>query len=70
MPSKKPVTATKETIAGGAGGVNAIKEEKEICHKEIVLEHFTNRGEYKKFVLDRADYQRTLEEIKHQFIEE
>lgn len=40
-----------------------------ICNKEIVLGQFSNLKEYKKFVLDQADYQRTLEEIKHQILE-
>jgi len=36
---------------------------------EIVLSQFKNLEKYKEFVLDRADYQRTLETIKHQTIE-
>ncbi len=35
------------------------------CHKNIILSYFKNRSEYKMFVFDRADYQRSLEEIKH-----
>jgi len=43
--------------------------EKEICQKETVLSFFTHTESYKKFVFDRADYQRSLEEIKHQLLE-
>lgn len=35
------------------------------CEKEIILSHFRSKNEYKKFIYDQADYQRTLEEIKH-----
>lgn len=41
-----------------------------VCQKEIILEHFPNAGKYKEFVSDRADYQRSLEEIKHQLLED
>lgn len=40
-----------------------------ICNKESVLDQFSNREEYKKFVLDQADYQRSLAQIKHQILE-
>lgn len=40
------------------------------CQKEIVLEHFSKTNPYKKFVLDQADYQRKLQEIKHLSLEE
>lgn len=40
-----------------------------ICKKENVLCQFPNPKGYKKFVFDQADYQRTLEEIKHQLLE-
>lgn len=42
----------------------------EICQKEIVLSSFSNLESYKQFVFDRADYQRSLEEIKHQLLED
>lgn len=35
------------------------------CQKELVLDQFKNPHSYKKFVLDQADYQRNLQEIKH-----
>lgn len=41
-----------------------------ICQKEIVLDHFRNLACYKDFILDQADYQRTLDEIRHQTLEE
>lgn len=41
-----------------------------ICQKETVLGFFSDPKDYKRFVLDRADYQRDLEEIKHQLLEE
>lgn len=40
-----------------------------ICNKEIVLNQFSNPKKYKKFVLNHADYQKTLETIKHQILE-
>lgn len=40
-----------------------------LCNKEIVLSSFSNIDDYKKFLFDRADYQRSLEEIKHQLLE-
>lgn len=39
------------------------------CEKDIVLSQFKNKQEYKTFVLDRKDYQRKLEEIKHMIFE-
>lgn len=42
----------------------------DICHKEIVLGHFRDLASYKDFIWDQADYQRTLEEIKHQILED
>lgn len=41
-----------------------------ICSKDIVLGQFKSTKEYKKFVLDQADYGRELERIKHQIIED
>ena len=40
-----------------------------ICNKDIILNQFSNPKEYKKFIFNHADYQRTLEEIKHQILE-
>lgn len=40
------------------------------CQKELVLDQFKNPHSYKKFVLDQADYQRNLQEIKHFALEE
>ena len=40
-----------------------------ICHKEIVLGQFSDFKDYKKFVLNQADYQRSLQGIKHQLLE-
>ena len=42
----------------------------QLCQKEIVLDQFPNRSAYKEFLLDRADYQRSLEEIKHHSLED
>lgn len=39
------------------------------CQKEIVLGFFKTPRDYQKFVFDRADYQRSLEEIKHKILE-
>lgn len=39
------------------------------CDKEIVLGQFKNVEAYQKFVLDQADYQRELEEMKHLVLE-
>ncbi len=40
-------------------------EDEHICDKELVLGHFPDGQEYEQFVLNRADYQRSLQEIKH-----
>ena len=40
------------------------------CQKEIILSEFKSPQKYKEFVLDQADYARTLENIKHKFLEE
>lgn len=40
-----------------------------VCQKESILSSFSNQEDYKKFIFDRADYQRSLEEIKHQLLE-
>jgi putative transposase len=39
------------------------------CCQEPVLSLFSSREEYGQFVFDRSDYQRSLEEIKHQLLE-
>lgn len=39
------------------------------CFRQIVLGNFKNEEEYKKFVFDQANYQRTLEQIKHLALE-
>ncbi len=41
----------------------------EICHKELLRSYFPKVESYKKFVLDRADYQKKLQLIKHQCLE-
>lgn len=40
------------------------------CDKQIILSHFKDLKEYKKFVFNQADYQRELERIKHLALEE
>jgi len=37
----------------------------EICQKDIILSFFKSVEEYKKFVVDHADYARSIEKIKH-----
>jgi len=39
------------------------------CQKEIILGQFSSPCAYKKFVLDQADYQKNLEQVKHQTLE-
>lgn len=39
------------------------------CQKELILNQFSDIDDYKKFIFDRADYQRSLEQIKHQTLE-
>lgn len=39
--------------------------ENEICDKKVILSNFKDIVKYKSFVLDNADYQRTLDKIKH-----
>lgn len=41
----------------------------EICDKEVILSSFQDKNKYKMFVFDNADYQRTLEGIKHLALE-
>ncbi len=40
-----------------------------ICEKEIIMTDFKNIEDYKKFILDQADYQQELDKIKHLLIE-
>lgn len=41
-----------------------------ICQKEMILDYFQDSEAYKNFVLDQADYQRRLDQIKHLTLEE
>jgi len=43
--------------------------DKPICSKEIILDQFKSRQDYKKFILDQENYARKLEMIKHQLLE-
>ena len=36
-----------------------------LCDPKMILDHFKSKGDYQRFVLDQADYARTLEDIKH-----
>ena len=40
------------------------KAKQEVCQKEIILENFPAKNDYRSFVLNRADYQKSLQEIK------
>lgn len=42
---------------------------RDICDKTMVLSQFKDRDGFKNFILDQADYQKSLEEIKHLIIE-
>lgn len=42
-----------------------LKKSDGFCRPEIVLEQFKSSRDYLNFVFDRADYQRSLEKIKH-----
>lgn len=44
--------------------------ENKITDRGIVLDMFSSREEYKKFILSQADYARQLEQIKHLTLEE
>lgn len=35
------------------------------CEKETVLANFKNQKDYQKFIFNQADYQRSLEKVKH-----
>lgn len=37
----------------------------EICNKDLLLSYFTDVIAFKKFILDNAEYQKELEDIKH-----
>ncbi len=41
------------------------REKETICDRETILSQFKSSEDYESFVRDRADYQRSLEEIKH-----
>lgn len=43
---------------------------RDFCETDTVLSSFKSLGSYKKFVTDRADYQRSLEMIKHLTLED
>lgn len=38
---------------------------KVLCSPEVILKNFKNPEDYGRFILDRADYQRKLDEISH-----
>ena len=40
-----------------------------LCSKKNIIGNFKNKESYKKFVLDNADYQKELENIKHLTLE-
>jgi putative transposase len=40
-----------------------------VCHQEHLWGQFSSPAKYKQFILDQADYQRTLQGIKHQLME-
>lgn len=42
---------------------------RDFCQKKIILENFKTKVDYKKFVFDQADYQRSLEACKHLYLE-
>lgn len=45
------------------------RSEDSICEKEMILSSFRTKESYKKFVSDRADYQRELKQIENLIIE-
>lgn len=49
--------------------INLAKTTRRLCNAEVILSAFKNREAYEEFVLDRADYQRELNRIKHLQIE-
>ena len=46
------------------------REETNFCNKKPVLDSFKDINSYKKFVLNQADYQKKLDEIKHLALED
>lgn len=47
-----------------------LKRKSSLVYMEPVLDHFPSSNEYKNFVLDRADYAKRLEQIKHLTLED
>lgn len=47
-----------------------LTESENICNKELILGQFSSANQYKKFVFNQADYQRKLQDIKHQLLED
>jgi putative transposase len=45
------------------------KVKKDFCNKKIILGQFKNLESFKDFIANQADYQRSLEIIKHQLLE-
>lgn len=45
------------------------KDETQICKKDIILKNFKSKNKYLKFIKDNADYQRSLETIKHKLLD-
>jgi len=43
--------------------------EDKLCNTDLILKSFSSGDEYCKFVLDRADYARRLDDIKHLVVE-
>lgn len=41
----------------------------DICSKAIIMDQFKSTSEYRQFVLDREDYGKQLEAIKHQLLD-
>lgn len=46
-----------------------LKEKSSVCSIDPVLSFFSSKNNYKKFILDRVDYAKNLEEIKHLTLE-
>lgn len=46
------------------------RDEFPICETKIIMNHFGNTKDYYRFLLDRIDYGRTLEKIKHLILED
>lgn len=45
------------------------KTSSSFCSKEIILNEFKKKEDYRQFVFDQADYQRSLDQIKHLLID-